>query len=352
MPSILLGSLLSFSLPVFADNITPATTLHNTADLKIEDELQEIINLLIRMRTRAVYAINYDLSRLDRLGLQLEVAQLRIEIDRLASTTQFGSENGALLGVYRYATAGTVGAAVLSNTASNNFAAQNLTITNCSNSVTLPLIAGEMASDIVTRVRNSSINTTGGVGVSATTTATLSNLSRDGYVQLTLNAAQYNHGAGVAIGAYVTPSDLSQLVTAINNVTSETNITAAMGRDSSVIVLTDFAGNDIQITDFINAYAPLETIEITGNSGAPVTLPSPDARAGAVVGGTVTFSSINSFSISTNAAGSLLAAASEVPTFAALSSIDVSTVAGAESALGIIDSAIDQVINALENAAL
>lgn len=58
-----------------------------------EDALQEITTALQRMRVLAVQAENGINSDSDKLALQKEVSQLQSEIDRIASSTQFGGRN-------------------------------------------------------------------------------------------------------------------------------------------------------------------------------------------------------------------------------------------------------------------
>lgn len=58
-----------------------------------EGALDESVNLMQRMRTLAVQANNGINSQEDRVALNKEFQSLRLEIDRIASTTQFGGVN-------------------------------------------------------------------------------------------------------------------------------------------------------------------------------------------------------------------------------------------------------------------
>ena len=58
-----------------------------------EGAMDEITNSLQRIRVLAIQSQNGINSSTDRAALQKEVAQLKLEISRVASTTQFGSQN-------------------------------------------------------------------------------------------------------------------------------------------------------------------------------------------------------------------------------------------------------------------
>ncbi|MCC5853797.1 MAG: flagellin FliC [Alkalimonas sp.] len=58
-----------------------------------EGAMDEITNSLQRIRVLAIQSQNGINSSADRAALQKEVAQLKLEISRIASTTQFGSQN-------------------------------------------------------------------------------------------------------------------------------------------------------------------------------------------------------------------------------------------------------------------
>ncbi len=58
-----------------------------------EGAMEEITNSLQRIRTLAIQSQNGINSSTDRAALQKEVSQLKLEISRVASTTQFGTQN-------------------------------------------------------------------------------------------------------------------------------------------------------------------------------------------------------------------------------------------------------------------
>ena len=70
-------------------NAVDAQALVNTS----EGAQEEVTSILQRMRELAVQSSSDTNSTLDRLALQTEIAQLRSEIDRIASTTTWGGQN-------------------------------------------------------------------------------------------------------------------------------------------------------------------------------------------------------------------------------------------------------------------
>ena len=58
-----------------------------------ESGMAEISNMVIRMRELAVQAASGTNNASDQAALDLEVQQLKTEIDRIAATTQFNSQN-------------------------------------------------------------------------------------------------------------------------------------------------------------------------------------------------------------------------------------------------------------------
>jgi flagellin len=58
-----------------------------------EGSLSEVTNMLQRMRELAVQSVNGANNNIDRNSLDAEVQQLKAEIDRIATTTQFNSQN-------------------------------------------------------------------------------------------------------------------------------------------------------------------------------------------------------------------------------------------------------------------
>lgn len=263
-------------------------------------------------------------------------------------------------------------------TATNNTAAQTLTIAGPDGTSTVAVAVGDTAETIASSVNSASAST--GVSAKARTQATLSALSNAGTV--TFNLYGDNSTAQSVSAVISDTSNLNALVTAINNVKGATGITAAVGASSASIVLTHSTGKDIKIENFVHstavsqptvanpsATAAQRSITVTGNAdtnvggGATILYDGSDATYGGtlregsdstVVGGQVTFlSATGAFTVSSSdsqelqtAGASLFATSEDVTssaTLSTISSINISTFTGANNAIDVVDGALDMV---------
>jgi flagellin len=190
----------------------------------------------------------------------------------------------------------------------------------------------------------------------------MSGLSGDGTVSFNLYGS---NTTAVAISAAVTTSDLTALATAINQRTGSTGISAEITTAGSM-KLVSAAGDDIKIENFQHSAAVIDpagttavtrTINVTGLTGTALTLsdggttPENSHLDSAVIAGKVTLnSSIGSFSATStivNANGGILntatAGQSATSVKTLLSTVDISTSAGAQAAIDILDAAMAQV---------
>ena len=231
-------------------------------------------------------------------------------------------------------------------TAGNNVAAQTLAIDGKA-SASVAILADASASTIAKDVNDNADST--GVSATATTTATMSNLSANGVVSFSLN--------GINVSANVTTGDISALATSINDKTSQTGgVTAIVSDDGTELTLTDSNGDDISIASFNSSTATdgatgtAVEIDVQGGSGTAVTLRDGGENSGnfdsTVIGGTIEFQSDSTFTVSSSiadTAGGLFAGnASDLQAsdLNNVDSIDVSTVAGANAAIDIVDGAL------------
>ncbi len=352
-------------------NANDGVSLAQTA----EGALAESSNSLQRIRELALQSANSTNSASDRAALQAEVNQLKQEIDRVASTTEF---NGLKLldGTFtaqsfqvgananqtiNVTIAGASGSDLANHTltaasidvdqgtgsttdpasalpGANTIAGQTVTVSGTLGSDTYTVAAGASAFTIAAGINNISSST--GVTADATSTATLGSLSADGTVTLTLGSG----GSTATISASVTTSELGNLATEINKVSGTTGITAVA--EGGTLTLTQADGKDINIADFTH-----------DTGGATVSLSTPTAYAdpetltsggtdSAIVTGVIEFNSNSSFSVKSSiadTAGSILegAAATAVgSTEELLSSVDVGTADGANTAIRIVDAAL------------
>ncbi len=242
----------------------------------------------------------------------------------------------------------------------NGVAAQTLTINGGNGNATVGVNANDSAYAIATAV-NQSKGTTG-VGATARTTATLSNLSAAGTVSFSLYGS---NSTAVTVSANVTgTSNLVDLVSAINARTGDTGITAKLNTSGDV-ELTQADGYDIKIADFTHSAAvdlpstsnaslsaTEQSVRVTGGEGQYVTLYDGGARNGAdstVVGGQVSFNGLASYNVSSSIGGDVgsifsgAASSSNAAQLSSVSTLDISTVTGANDALEVLDGALAQV---------
>ncbi|MDO8699397.1 MAG: flagellin [Rhodoferax sp.] len=352
-----------------------------------EGAMGSISTNLQRIRELAVQSANGTNSASDRAALQQEVAQLKSEIGRVASQTQFnglnlldgsfttqqfqvGANANQTIGVSVASalatdmgnnkvmtslttpsistpamTAGPLSTAANVLTAKNGFASQALTISGngtVNTTATLDPTAASVSAKAIAAAANA-FTTQSGVTAVATNTATISGVLTPGAVQFELMGA---NATPITISATVSSvSDLSGLAQAINAQTGSTNITAVADKSGN-LVLSNNTGEDIRVGNLSGAGAGLTGAFI---KGADSTLASAsvfgDATAAATsvatVGGSVTFNSSNGFTTSSSAYGTLIFdAAASGSTLSSVSTIDIGTAAGATDALLVVDSAL------------
>ncbi len=346
-----------------------------------EGALQESTNILQRMRELAVQSANDTNSATDRQSLQAEVNQLKQELDRIAETTQFngkklldgtlssaqfqvGANSGETIS-FGVASAETTAlgnnsltsnndhesgieratAAAADTSAGNNVAAQTLTVVGAQGAKEVTIAENDTAAKIADQINQVTDET--GVTASAKTTATIGSLSASGSISFNLTGT---NTSAVTISATVLDSDLSNLVTAINQQTGNTGITATLSADKTSVELVQSDGYDIQIADFAHGGGGSETIEVTGSEPGATTITS-GGDDSTVVGGEIKFSSSGSFNITSsvaNDAGSLFSTGANAANVSALKSvneIDITNVEGAGNAIETIDGALMQIDN-------
>lgn len=363
-----------------ARNSNDGISLAQTA----EGALQETTNILQRMRELAIQSANDTNSATDRTSLQAEVNQLKQEISRIAETTEFNGRkvlDGSLTSAQfqvgananetisfsiNSALAANLGnnyldsdnatlnfsieAATSAATASsaNDVMAQTLTVSGPQGSTTASIATASTANAIAAKI--SALEADTGITATARTTATLETLTADGNVGFSL---QGTNATAVTISATVLSNDLTNLVSAINERSGNTGITAALNADKDGITLEQSAGFDIKISDFAHS-SGAATIQLTGSEGAAIALTEAGAAGdldSSTVGGEISFDSAGGFNVISDiaaAAGSLFSTIANTANVSALSSIDnvdISTVEGAAIAINAVDGALTQIDN-------
>ena len=407
-----------------------------------EGALQTSGDILQRIRTLAVQSANDTNSTADRNALQAEVSQLLSEFDRVANTTQFnglnllngdfsktqfqvgananqtitfGLESTKTTDMGNFALKGATStnamiaaqsvygdsafaasAGTASATAFNQMQTQTLTLRSKGLSTTVDLSAGLSAKDVANRI-NSQQNLSGGITARAETYAfmafgagatmgatgsagTAGGASNAGAISFNLN------GTAIQATSSNMRTDLDGLVTAINDVSGTTGVTAqkvdlpgssgsyriqlfaADGRDitigsAAVSIQSGGSATNASLMQLQGAYDSNGTIVAAGATGsAPAgssgnvvgvqNLGSSNNNRNSSVGGRVMFTNDTAYTVETSAASGtsnagIVAAGSSAIFGGAktdtLSTVNISTALGANKALEIVDAVIARV---------
>ncbi|HZP87690.1 MAG TPA: flagellin [Burkholderiales bacterium] len=340
-----------------------------------EGALAQSGEILQRVRELAIQSANATNSATDRKALNDEVNQLIQEVNRIANTTTFnglkildgtyqgqqfqvGANASETIGVsVQGASAndlknnaitlesgtdndglGTVTAAANTAATGNGVGSQTLTIAGAAGSSTVSIAANDQASTIAASI-NAVVASTG-VTAKASTTATISGLSASGTVSVQLNGG----GTATAISAQVTTTDLTALATAINDVSGKTGVTATLSADKQSVVIKQAEGKDVIVEGFTNSAGG--TINVDGSAAASTNEALTSGGADSTrIAGTVSLNSDQGFTAVSSAGTDAIAngTTTSSSTASLLSSVDISNVTGANSAIDIVDAALAQV---------
>ena len=335
-----------------ARNANDGISLAQTA----EGAMQEVTNILQRMRELSIQSANDSNSATDRTSLQKEVSQLQQELDRIATTTSFNgkkildgtfssqsfqvgananetitfSVNGASstqMGAYQVYAGSMTG---VNAATSNSVAGQSFDVAGSLGTQNVTILAGDSAKSIADKV-NSVTNKTG-VTASAITYAQI-NATATG-AQTFKIYGKNTTGEDISVNL-TNASDLSELADAINTKAAKTGIYAELSADKAVITLKNSEGYDIRFE--ATTATGLEVAGVT--AGANGLTPGATTAMGVgdfTVGGNVTFSSEKSFSVSADATLSATTSSS----LNTVGGIDIGSRAGANDALVVLDFAI------------
>jgi flagellin len=349
-------------LTVAARNANDAISLAQTA----EGALGSVAENLQRVRELAVQAANATNSSSDRAALQAEAAALVAEIQRVGSQTEFngiklldgsftsqafqvGANSGqtitvasivdarsSSLGKHSLTADGTITGNVVtaaSGAVTNGVDAEStMTLTTSAGTTSALSWAANSGADTIASAINAAAS---GIGITATASnsAVLTSLSNAGTVTFSLN----NQAISVVVAD---KNDLSNVVSAINGVAGTTGVTAAFTSTSSKnsITLTTTDGRNIEFEDYTNSAGATESISFGGTTLTEGTAVS------AVKTGTVELTSTKGPIATANANAEVFASAGvNNSSFASIAALDISTAAGATTALSVVDSALSQV---------
>jgi len=341
--------------------------------------LQNETNLLQQIRTIAVQSANGSNTSQDRASLQGVVSQLLAQVQTIATQTQFNGQNlldgtfsgqqfqvgananqiinvsvsnansnaignnviGAWVGSYTgsvyngingYVSNNGYGSAFTVSNGSGNLSPGTVSVSGHagSSSVTVSS-ADESAASLAASINAISEQT----GVTASANTSVSLAVGVGSYSFTLgNGSTSNPSNAVNISANVTaltPSGLSGLVSAINNTTAQTGISASVNFNTdSQLVLTQSQGENISVTGFTgDGYLQV----FRGAGGYSINA----ATQSGLVQGFTQLQSTQGYSLGNGVSIGL----SNISSLSAVSTVDVSTVQGANQALSIIDQAIN-----------
>lgn len=345
--------------------------------------VQQQLNVAQKLNSIAVQAANGTQTPQEAQSLQGVVTQLTSQITSIANQTQFNNINlldGTFSGVQFqvganegqtlslsissttansiglntlqatsvaasaiYGTASGDSAAVLAagtTTAStgNAFTGATLTINGSNGPATVTTAANESAASIATAV-NAMTNQTNVSAQATTNLVVAATGGTGGSYNFTLsNGTSTSTTNAVNISATGT----SGLISAINNQTAKTGITATKN-SSGKVVLNQSSGQNIAITGVTHGSFTVENSTSTGNTAFGMTNAGVAAAGGAtlVAQGKVSFQSDQSFSVA-GASGIGLMSQSNLT---ALSSINVSTTPGANLAINVVKFSIEGLNN-------
>jgi flagellin len=328
-----------------AQNANDAISLAQIA----EGGMGTATDILQQMRTLAVQSANGTNSSADRQALQDQVSQLINEIDDVANNTQFNGQsilNGSFsntmfqIGANANETtsfsigsiassdignlASLTGAAVTANTASDITVSMGGTpgTTNIASSANYATtINGQGADSAFAKAAALNAANIAGFSVQASTSGTSGTLAfAGGAYDLTINGVTIFNGDDTGLSA-------SSLADAINVASSQTGVVASLNSAATAITLTAADGRDITVTE-------------TGDT--PLTA-SGSFTSGTALNGKLTITADNTVFLGGTIANIGFASSTILTDNVGINTLDITTQAGAQTAIQRIDSALSSI---------
>jgi len=330
-----------------------------------EGALKASGDILQRVRELAVQSANATNSAGDRQALQQEVGQLVSELDRISQTTEF---NGAKLldgtfGTQQFQVGANANQTIVAASANlrtnaygsnqvvalgpptnpnNNFngvTAGSVAVNGFAGSRTVSVASNATSSQIADSINAVKADT--GVSATARTSMSIAFGSTGAYVLDLTSDNTTPRRLSFTLSTSNTADGLAAAVTAINDQSSKTGVTAALNSDGSRVLLSNARGNDILITDTNTANpgtVSVQKLDADGNNaGAPVVLAVNTAVDNAKVSGYVTLDSEKSFTVTPTGTNAAAAGASSLKK---VSDLDVTTFEKATESLKTTDAAL------------
>ena len=361
-------------------NANDAVSLSQTA----EGAMQESTNILQRMRELSVQSANDSNSGADRVNIQKEISALSSELNRIASQTTFNGNNildgtftgkqfqvgsnanetiSVTLGNFSASSMGAFQSSSILNIGDFTAAAANAaTDTNGVTADTIT-IAGKSSIDIADdataaeiAAQFTAVSDTTGVSASASTSVDVGFVAGgaglNDNISFDLSAVDSSGNAQGSVQTInytiASTTDYSGLRDAINAVSNSTGISATLNSIGGSLTLSNAEGHNISIDNVLGgadgaavlgagatvttgAFLPTATLSNATNTVA--------ALDGIVVGGQVSMNATSGFSI-TDIDATDFAAADITASLSSVADVDVSTRAGANNALEVLDKAL------------
>ncbi|OBV40585.1 flagellin [Janthinobacterium psychrotolerans] len=328
-----------------------------------EGSLKSTGDILQRVRELSVQSSNATNSAGDRKAIQAEVGQLLSEADRISQTSEFnglklldGSFGSASFQVG--ANAGQTIQATTANFRTNNYGNNQSSASAPATVSTSTATAYSTGTFDIQGLKTASVSVTT-ADTAQTLAATINGKTADTGVTATAKTEEAVKFTASGVYALAVTSDnstasnvtftvgannasgLASAVSAFNDVSSTTGVTAKLNDAKDGLVLTNVAGNNISLkNNSATSTFTAAAIAADGTSSAAATV----ATAGTAVSmGYISMNSDKGFSIGNDTGAGKSGVVAGAATLNAVSSIDVSTVDGSNKALKILDSALANV---------
>ena len=324
-------------------------------------------DILQRVRELSVQSANATNSAGDRQAIQAEVGQLVSELDRISQTTEFNGQKllDGSFGTQQFQvgananqtiTAATAnlrtsgygnnqvlaagGAGTLAAAGANSTTAGSLAINGALGSAVITVVVNSTAkanADLINAQKTST-----GVGATARNDTSLAFASTGAYTLTLQSDNATTQAVSFSVSATGTSDGLAAAVSAINDQSSKTGLTAALNSAGTAVVLTNASGNDMSISDTTVANAgnvTVQKLDSTGTASGGSAVLTADTTAGtATVVGYITLDAEKSFAADVTTSSILSADAGS--TLNKVADLDVTTFTKATDALKTVDSAI------------
>ena len=324
-------------------------------------------DILQRVRELSVQSANATNSAGDRQAIQAEVGQLVSELDRISQTTEFNGQKllDGSFGTQQFQvgananqtiTAATAnlrtsgygnnqvlaagGAGTLAAAGANSTTAGSLSINGALGSAVITVVVNSTAkanADLINAQKTST-----GVGATARNDTSLAFASTGAYTLTLQSDNATTQAVSFSVSATGTSDGLAAAVSAINDQSSKTGLTAALNSAGTAVVLTNASGNDMSISDTTVANAgnvTVQKLDSTGTASGGSAVLTADTTAGtATVVGYITLDAEKSFAADVTTSSILSTDAGS--TLNKVANLDVTTFTKATDALKTVDSAI------------